>query len=140
MNDCQNLGEQMSTEDKPLTLSDIIRQHQDRTGDSYSMVAARCGLSKAKIGQLANHTQKNMPRAYTLEALAMGLKLPLKMIQQAAMASAGITPEGTGGEQRIDALVALLKELTPEDLETASIILQGLKTSRTLKPLHSIAS
>lgn len=127
----------MNTGEKPLTLSDIIRQHQDRTGDSYSMVAQRAGLSKAKIGQLANHTQKNMPRAFTLEALAKGLNLPLKMIQQAALASAGITPEGTGGEQRIDALVAMLKELSPEDLETAGIIISGLKTSRKLRPLAS---
>jgi hypothetical protein len=124
----------VDTEEKPLTLRDLIIQHQDRTGDSYSMLAARCDLSKAKIGQLATAKKNHMPRAYTLEQLAKGMNLPLKTVQQAAMASAGITPEGFPGGNRIDLVVASLRELAPDDLETAAIVIQSLKDRRTLRP------
>lgn len=115
---------------KPLTLSELIRQHQDNTGDSYSVIARRAGLSKAKIGQLATSDQAHMPRADTIEKLAQGLQLPLRVIQQAAMTSAGITPEGYDTEQRLDLLVASLRELSPEDLDTAAIFIQALQTRR----------
>jgi hypothetical protein len=118
---------------KPLTLADLVRDHQDRTGDSYSMIANRAGLSKAKIGQLANVKATIMPRTDTLERLAKGLSLPFKTVQQAAMTSAGITPEGYQGGDRLDLLVASLRELSPDDLETVGVVIQSLKT-RTLRP------
>ena len=112
---------------KPLTLADLVRDHQDRTGDSYSMLANRCGLSKAKIGQLATSKQNHMPRAHTLEQLARGMNLPLKTVQQAAMASAGITPEGFPGGSRLDLIIENLRGLDPDDLETAAVVIQSLK-------------
>lgn len=123
------------TTETPLTLRDLIRQHQDRTGDSYSMIAHRAGLSKAKIGQLANATQNHMPRADTIDRLSKGLNLPLKVVQQAAMASAGITPDGYDGGQRLDLVVATLRELGPDDLETVAIVIQSLKDRRALRPV-----
>lgn len=122
------------SEDKPLTLRDLILSHQERTGDSYSMIAHRAGLSKAKIGQLATKQQSYMPRADTIERLASGLNLPLKVVQHAAMASAGITPEGYPGGNRLDLIVGSLKELPPDDLETVAVIIQSLKDRRTLRP------
>jgi transcriptional regulator with XRE-family HTH domain len=123
----------MTDADRPLTLRDLIQSHQDRTGDSYSMLARRCDLSKAKIGQLATSKQNHMPRAHTLEQLSRGLNLPLKTVQQAAMASAGITPEGYPGGNRLDLIVANLGDLTPEDLETAAVVIQSLKDRRNLR-------
>lgn len=124
----------MTETEQPLNLRDLILKHQDRTGDSYSMLANRCGLSKAKIGQLATSKQNHMPRAHTLEQLAKGMNLPLKTVQQAAMVSAGITPEGYPGGNRIDLVVASLRELAPDDLETVSIVIQSLLDRRTLRP------
>lgn len=120
--------------EQPLTLADLIRNHQDRTGDSYSMIANRAGLSKAKIGQLSHTKQNHMPRADTLERLSKGLNLPLKVIQEAAMASAGITPVDYSGGHRLDLIVATLRDLSPEDLETAAVVIQSLKDRRTLRP------
>jgi len=120
-------------QEKPLTLSDLIRNHQDRTGDSYSMIANRAGLSKAKIGQLANTKQNNMPRADTIERLSHGLNLPLKVVQEAAMTTAGITPDGYAGGHRLDLIVATLRDLAPDDLETAAVVIQSLKDRRTLR-------
>jgi transcriptional regulator with XRE-family HTH domain len=120
-----------------VTLAELIRSHQDSTAESYSVIAARAGLSKAKIGQLAIATQNSMPRAETLEKLAKGLRQPLRVIQQAAMASAGLTPEGTGGQQRVDILAAALRELSTEDLETVSAVINSLRDRRKIRPARS---
>lgn len=116
---------------KAVTISELIKSHQDATGESYSTIAARAGLSKAKIGQLAIAAHNGMPRAETLAKLAAGLRQPLRVIQQAAMASAGITPEGYDSEQRVDILAAGLRELAPEDLETVAAVVRSLKERRT---------
>ncbi|QGH74525.1 immunity repressor [Arthrobacter phage Kuleana] len=111
-----------------ITLAELIRQHQDKTGDSYSVIARRAGLSKAKIGQLASIDQPHMPRIDTIEKIAAGLQLPLRVVQQAAMASAGILPESYDTDQAIDLIVAQLRELEPEQLGTAARLIQALKT------------
>ena len=111
-----------------ITLAELIRQHQDKTGDSYAVIARRAGLSKAKIGQLASLDQPHMPRIDTIEKIAAGLQLPLRVVQQAAMASAGILPESYDTEQAIDLIVAQLRELSPEQLGTAARLIQALKT------------
>lgn len=121
--------------EQPLTLAELIRQHQDRTKESYSQIARRAGLSKAKIGQLAHTAQTHMPRADTIEKLAAGLGLPLRNVQQAAMASAGITPAGYDTEQRVDLLAAALRDLSPADLETAALVIQSLRARPHLEPL-----
>jgi transcriptional regulator with XRE-family HTH domain len=121
------------TTTRAVTLAELIRKHQESTGDSYSVIAQRAGLSKAKIGQLAIATQNSMPRAETLEKLAAGLRQPLRVIQQAAMASAGITPEGYDSEQRVDILAAALRQLSAEDLETVSAVVHSLRDRRKLK-------
>jgi transcriptional regulator with XRE-family HTH domain len=91
------------------------------------MIARRAGLSKAKIGQLANVKQNHMPRADTIERLATGLGLSVRVVQQAAMVSAGIAPEDYNGEQRVDMLAAYLRELAPADLETAGVVIESLR-------------
>ncbi|AYN56852.1 immunity repressor [Arthrobacter phage Andrew] len=109
-----------------ITLAELIRQHQDKTGDSYAVIARRAGLSKAKIGQLANVDQPHMPRIDTIEKVAAGLQLPLRVVQQAAMASAGITPDDYDTEQRVDLIVAKLRELPPDQLDTAARLIEAL--------------
>lgn len=119
-----------------LTLAELIRRHQDATGDSYATIARRAGISKAKVGQLAVATQPHMPRAETLEKLAAGLQLPFRVVQQAAMASAGITPEEYDGEQRIDLIVAMLRELSDDDLDTAGMFIDSLIKRQRNKHHH----
>lgn len=113
-----------------ITLADLIRQHQDRTGESYSDIARRADLSKAKIGQLATIRQNHMPRAYTLECISKGLGLPLRVIQQAALASAGIMPQEYDAEQRVDFLAGILRDFTEDDLETCAAVITSLKERR----------
>lgn len=109
-----------------ITLAELIRQHQDKTGESYSTIAKRAGLSKAKIGQLASTTQPHMPRIDTIEKIAAGLNMPVRVVQQAAMASAGIVPESYDSEQQIDLIVSYLRELDPAQLSMASRLIRSL--------------
>lgn len=114
-----------------ITLAELIRQHQDKTGDSYSVIAQRAGLSKAKIGQLASADQPHMPRVDTIEKIATGLRLPVRVVQQAAMASAGILPDSYDTEQKIDLIVSYLRDLNPEQLEIASRLIRALVSELT---------
>jgi transcriptional regulator with XRE-family HTH domain len=112
-----------------ITLSDLIRQHQERTGESYSDIARRAELSKAKIGQLATTKQNHMPRADTIERISKGLG-PLRVIQQAALASAGIMPQEYNVEQRVDFLAGILRGFSEDDLETCAAVITALKERR----------
>jgi transcriptional regulator with XRE-family HTH domain len=113
-----------------ITLSDLIRQHQERTGESYSDIARRAELSKAKIGQLATTKQNHMPRADTIERIAKGIGLPVRVIQQAALASAGIMPQEYSVEQRVDFLAGILRGFSQDDLETCAAVITALKERR----------
>lgn len=118
---------------KPITLAELIRYHQETSGESYATIARRANLSKAKIGQLANTEQIHMPRAETIEKLAAGLKVSKRVIQQAAMASAGIAPEGYDAEQRVDYLANQLRALNEEDLDFVTVVIDSLKNRRALR-------
>lgn len=113
-----------------INLAELIRQHQEKTGESYSVIARRAGLSKAKIGQIATLEQPHMPRIDTIEKLATGLKLPLHVVQQAAMSSAGILPESYNVDQRIELITAELRELTEDQLDTAARLIKALRNER----------
>lgn len=113
-----------------ITLADLIRDHKDRTGESYNDIARRAELSKAKIGQVATTTLHHMPRWDTIERLAKGLSLPVRVVKQAALASAGITPEEYNHEQRVDILASLLREFSQDDLETCAAVIHAIKERR----------
>lgn len=98
-----------------MTLANLIKAHQESTGDSYGDIAKRAGLSKAKVGQLAIATQPHMPRVDTIQKLANGLTLPLHIVQRAAMASAGITPADEQDVTDADLLVAKISRLNSHE-------------------------
>lgn len=97
--------------DAPLALSDLIRQHCQRTGDSYADIARAAGLSKARIGQLALTETPAMPRHETIVKLSNALRLPLRVVQSAAMVTAGVSPQETSADDRIALIAAHLAEL-----------------------------
>jgi len=109
-----------------INLAHLIQDHQRRTGESYSDIARRAGLSKAKIGQLTVSDSPHMPRIETLKKLAVGLKLPLRIVQHAAMASAGLSPEDTNDDQRTDLIITKLDQLSPADLASVEVFIDAL--------------
>lgn len=109
-----------------LAIADLIQQHCQRTGDSYSDLARASGLSKARIGQLALTGTPAMPRHETLVKLSKALKLPLAVIQSAAMVSAGVSPDSESPDQRIALLVAHIADLPEVDLEYVETFVSAL--------------
>lgn len=80
----------MNEQPPPQNLTQLLRDYIDRTGDSYSTIAKKTGLSKPTIGVIMTATEPRTYRPATLAALAEGLRVPLDVITRAANASAGI--------------------------------------------------
>ena len=113
-----------------VNLAALIRQHQAATGQSYGDIAKASGLSKAKIGQLATVGSPHMPRAETIEKLARGLRLPLAVVQRAAMSSGGLMPKDQEPDERLALLTARLRALSSDDLERVELFVQALAGRR----------
>lgn len=100
-----------------LRLSDLIREHQDKTGDSYGDIARKTGLSKAKIGQLALPKNTYLVRQETLAKLAQGLAIPLATVERASLGTAGFKTPDIQQSDRIRGIVDKLEELPASSLE-----------------------
>ena len=129
-----------------VTLATLIQQHRDKTGDSYSDIARRAGLSKAKIGQLAHDRapgtagQAHMPRSETLAKLARGLRLPLETVQLAAISSAGIKPKSYTGGSHVDLIATKLRELDARDLQTVRVLVDSLASAKEARKRTAVQS
>lgn len=113
-----------------IGLDELIRQHQDRTGESFAQIATRAGLSKAKVGQLALKGGPHVPRAETLSKLATGLQVPFSTVQAAAMVTAGVAPESGARDQRVDVLAMNAGHLDDDDLERVEVFIEALIARR----------
>lgn len=114
-----------------ITLADLIADHQQRTGDSYAALAKRSGLSKAKIGQLALRDRvPHAPKPETLDKLARGLGLPRRVVQAAALVTAGYTTAAPIDDQRIELLVSHLQNLDEDALTAVEALVDRLSRSR----------
>lgn len=136
-------------ENQVVTLASLIKEHQDKTGDSFAAMAVKFGLSKAKIGQLAQGGpgQAHMPRQETLEKIARGLGLPMSTVQKAALLSAGLMPAemqdparselaAVVASARLRQVVATLDALDDRDLETVRLLAESL-TKRQQVAVHN---
>lgn len=106
------------------TLSSLIREHQDKTGDSYGDIARRTGLSKAKIGQLARPENTYLVRQETLHKLAIGLSLPFATVERASLGTAGFTTAEVQRDDRVRSIAERLVELPDESLAIISDLVE----------------
>lgn len=131
------MADEPTGDDRRMNLGDLVRLRQTEQGWSYQDIATRSGLSKAKVGQFARAAQPHMPRAETLRRLAVGLQLPLNVVQAAAMVSAGIDETGEGGvQQRVALVVAHLRDMPASDLELVEHLVGALVAHRAKYPLQ----
>lgn len=105
------------SQDAPDNLAALIRREQDATGASYADIAKRAGISKARVGQIADPRSKHQIRPDTIEKLAVGLRLPLSVVRRAALVTAGVAEHGDPRTTRIELLVSQLERLSDADLE-----------------------
>lgn len=95
----------------PDTLAALLRRYQDNTGSSYADIAKRAGLSKAKIGQIANPDSHFQLRPDTIEKLAHAIGLPLPVVRRAALVTAGVADHQDPRTARIELVVHQLEQL-----------------------------
>lgn len=108
-----------------LSLADLIQRERDATGASYLEIANKCGLSKAKIGQLAITGAKYQVHRRTIEKLATGLRLPLSVVQHAALVSAGIADPSDGRSTRIELMASQLGLLDDDMLDAIAAMIDA---------------
>lgn len=117
----------------PKTLRDLVREHIDRTGDSYSDIAKKTGLSKSMIGILATSTEPRGYRAETVGKIAGGLRLPREVVARAATATAGFAvdaPDTPAGREDARVITELLDELSDDDIATLRVMIFALVEHR----------
>jgi transcriptional regulator with XRE-family HTH domain len=108
------------------TLADLIRDHQDRTGDSFGDIARRTGLSKAKIGQLARPENTYLVRQETLHKLARGLSLPLATVERASLGTAGFADRDVQQADRVHRIAERLAEFDDDTLRLIADLVEVL--------------
>lgn len=113
----------------PKTIRDLLREHIDRTGDSYQDIATKTGLSKPLIGAIMANTKPRSYRPATVDKLAAGLRLPADVMHRAAAASAGMAvtlPDTPADRDDARFVVELLEHLDDPTLHTVRVIVQAL--------------
>jgi transcriptional regulator with XRE-family HTH domain len=129
-------------------LQRLIGQRLRERGWSYGEVARRGGLPRSTVYTLA--TTRNLsrpPRPATIDALAVGLEVPVSAVRAAAAASTGLhyyddVPPGPGapgdqeqpGDQDRELLIASIDELTAEDRRHVAALVASLRNRASPGP------
>ena len=123
-------------------LQRLIQQRLRERGWSYGDVAKRGGLPRSTLYTLA--TTRNLsrpPRPATIDALAVGLDVPVSAVRAAAAESTGLhyyddVPAGSGqrGDQERELLIASIDELTPEDRRHVAALVESLRNRAAPEP------
>jgi transcriptional regulator with XRE-family HTH domain len=123
-------------------LQRLIQQRLRERGWSYGEVAKRGGLPRSTLYTLA--TTRNLarpPRPATIDALAVGLDVPVSAVRAAAAESTGLHyyddvpagPERPGDQER-ELLIASIDELTPEDRRHVAALVESLRNRISPEP------
>ena len=123
-------------------LQRLIQQRLRERGWSYGEVAKRGGMPRSTLYTLA--TTRNLsrpPRPATIDALAVGLDVPVSAVRAAAAESTGLhyyddAPAGQGqrGDQERELLIASIDELTPEDRRHVAALVESLRNRGSQEP------
>jgi len=116
-----------------IGLAALLRDYRDKSGDSYADMAAKTGLNRSYFGYLINTAPPVWVRGETIASIANGLRLPLELVQHAALVTGGYyTPEEARrtAPKRSAAVSALLDELDDEDLENIEAMVRTMVARR----------
>jgi hypothetical protein len=128
-------------------LQRLISQRLRERGWSYGEVARRGGLPRSTVYTLAmTRNLTRPPRTATIDALAIGLDVPVSAVRAAAAESTGLhyyegVPGGDvpgeaeqPGDQERELLIASIDELTPEDRRHVAALVASLRNQPTPGP------
>ena len=104
-----------------LRFAEWLQLEMDKRGWSQSDCARACDLNRAVINKLLNGKCK--PQPVTLIAIARGFKIPVETAYRAA----GLLPPITDGDDSIQEVLHLLKNIqSPQRKGTAIMLLKAL--------------
>lgn len=129
--------------DRLNPLQRLIADHVEQTGETYTDIAARGRMPRQTISYLMNRPPAfpGMPQPDTIRRLAVGLRLPRAVVQNAAAASVSVTP---AAPTPAAVLLAQLVEALPEAdiavlLATArALVANANGSSRKAKDHHTV--
>lgn len=116
----------MAEQETRTRLSDLVVARRAELRLSYAKLATRCidpdtGVQEWKVGRLhrlAHRQNIESPTAAELRALAAGLKLPPRQVQDAAGEQfLGVTTTDLDTEGRVRLLAHRASSMSPDDLE-----------------------
>ncbi|WP_396136728.1 hypothetical protein [Arthrobacter sp. AB6] len=111
-------------------MAELIRRHRESTGEGYTLIAQRAGLSEATVRRMAAATPPRASKPEILDNLATALGLSPMIVRLAALASAD-SSEGHRGGRTGEVLGAALKGLPPQDLAAAAVVMESLRNQRS---------
>lgn len=115
----------------PSALQRLILDRMHDQSWSYGTVARRGNMSRSTLHHIATTASLlRPPRPDTLEALALGLDLPLAAVRGAAAESAGLHVNEVAVGSETAVLIASLEELTADDRRHVAALIDSLRRSR----------
>lgn len=104
-----------------------LQQTREERGLTQSDLARMSHLNRAVINKIENNV--SFPTPETLKSIASAFKIPTETIFRAA----GLLPQKPEDDQKLDEIMFLMRELSPDDLEEIDQIIR-LKLNR--KPIN----
>ena len=118
-------------------LNPLQRLIQERLRDrrwSYGAVARRGGLPRSTVYTLATRNLVRPPRPATIDALAIGLDVPVPVVRTAASESTGLNyydeapaRQHDPDDRERELLIASIDELSPDDRRHVAALVESLR-------------
>jgi transcriptional regulator with XRE-family HTH domain len=110
-------------------LARLLVDYRDRTGDSYTELARKTGITRGFFGYLINKEPPLMVAPETVRKLADGLGIPLDVVRSAALASSGLSPDTQAADlpEPVALIAEQMRGLSDHQLEIVAGVVQGLR-------------
>lgn len=110
-------------------LARLLVEYREQTGDSYTELARKTGITRGFFGYLINKEPPLQVAPATVQKLSEGLGIPIDIVRAAALASSGLIPDGHGGDlpERIALIAEQMRGLKPAQIEIVAGVVMGLR-------------
>lgn len=107
-------------------LATVIEQAAIERGWSMREVARRAGLPPATVQKIAAASSTTIPRRETLEALAVGLSVPVSILLDAAAEDSGFKVDRDATDPDIQVVLHAMQELPRERREELAALARAM--------------
>ena len=97
------------------SLPELLMEHKDRKRISFGEMSKLTGIAKPPLAWLSKQTGTFTTSPENVQAIASGLRIPLRQVQLAAIESAGLMPDDWHGSNRLAAVTGEIDSLSDAD-------------------------